>query len=205
MAERDRLDWIFDSEADELVSRYDRWAATYDDDNDEWGWRGPELVAEAALRLGRLDPHQSIYDAGCGTGRVGMALRRAGWRGSVVGLDMSVGMLEVAARSGAYDQLIRCSLFAVPLTDDVAGAIVSSGVFTHGHVGGAALGELARITMPGGVVSLTLRVDIEADIRRHADALADTGSWQLVERTAPQPMHPGRDETLQTITTWMVR
>lgn len=205
MGDEDRLDWIFRADEGSLESRYDRWAATYDDDHAEWGWRGPELVAEAVLRLGAVGPGLAICDAGCGTGKVGTALRRAGWTGEVVGLDFSQGMLDVAAATDAYDELLKCSLLDIPLPDDVVGAVVSSGVFTHGHVGGEAFRELARVTAAGGVVSVTLRLDIEDQLRPHAEALVDGGVWRLLERATPRPLHPDRDETMQTVTTWQVR
>jgi Xaa-Pro aminopeptidase len=48
----------------------------------------------------------------------------------------------------------------VPLQVDDAAAVVSSGVFTHGHVGGEAFAELCRITKPGGVIAVTQRLDL---------------------------------------------
>ena len=49
----DRLDWIFEDEADvSLESRYDTWATTYDANHDKWGWRGPDLVVEADFPCG---------------------------------------------------------------------------------------------------------------------------------------------------------
>ncbi|MEM9564662.1 MAG: methyltransferase domain-containing protein [Actinomycetota bacterium] len=209
MTEPDRLDEILAVWPDDLVARYDRWAATYDDDHDGWGWRGPELVVDAARRLGAraragTGRDRPIVDAGCGTGRLGVALRRAGWAGGLVGVDLSGGMLAVAARSGVYDHLILCSLYDVPFADGAVGAVVSSGVFTHGHVGGEAFAELARVTRPGGLVSVTQRLDVEVQLRPHTAALTEAGDWEPVERTPPAPLHPGRDETAQTITTWRV-
>jgi SAM-dependent methyltransferase len=212
MPDRDRLEWIFEA-ADEptasaeaaLAARYDEWADEYDDDNGGWGWLGPDLVAEAALRLAAPTPGCAIHDAGCGTGQAGIALRRAGWSGRVTGLDFSRGMLDKADRSDAYSNLIRCSLTDIPLADDVAAAVVSSGVFTHGHVGGESLAELARITKPGGSVTITQRVDVEAKLRPHAERLVEHNVWELVEQSEPRRLHPDRDEALQTIVSWRVR
>ncbi len=213
MAERDRLDWILntgvaaqDASTDDesLEARYDQWAGEYDDDHEEWGWRGPELVAEAVLRLRAIAADESIHDAGCGTGKAGLALRRGGWQGEIVGLDFSQGMLDVAETTEAYGQLIKCSLDEIPLPDDASGAVVSSGVFTHGHVGGEALGELARITRPGGVVAITQRLDIEDQLQPHIDRLIERGIWRLLERSSPASLHPQRNGALQTITTWQV-
>ncbi|MFK7920203.1 MAG: class I SAM-dependent methyltransferase [Ilumatobacter sp.] len=202
----DRLDWIFDGESSSsLEDRYDAWAASYDADHDEWGWRGPGLVAAATLRhLGRSRRDDTIIDAGCGTGKAGIALRNVGWTGRIVGLDFSQGMLDQAATFGVYDELIKCSLYDIELPDAVACAVVSSGVFTHGHVGGEALGELCRVTSPDGFVTLTRRVDL-ADFAQHVEALRVDGRWEEIERSEPERLHPDHNDTEQFVVTWQVR
>ena len=202
----DGIDRIFDTDQASLAATYDEWATSYDRDHDGWGWRGPEVVSEATLRLSAGSPPDAqIYDAGCGTGTAGIALRSAGWLGGISGLDFSKGMLDVAAESGAYQELIKCSLLDIPLQANAAHAVVSSGVFTHGHVGGEAFAELARITRPGGTVSVTQRVDIEAELAGHAQHLVERSVWTLLERTDPASFHPERnDHVLQTVTTWRV-
>lgn len=203
----DRLDWIFDGEATaSLEDRYDTWAETYDADHDQWGWRGPDLLAAATVRhIGALDAAATIVDAGCGTGKAAIALRKAGWSGRVVGVDLSRGMLDRASQSGAYDELIKCSLSDVPLADGCAVATVSSGVFTLGHVGGEALAELARITKPGGIVAVTQRIDLATGFEPYIQALCRAGEWEEIERTTPERLHPERDDTEQLIITWRIR
>jgi ubiquinone/menaquinone biosynthesis C-methylase UbiE len=202
----DRLYWILEDEATEsLESRYDTWAATYDANNDQWGWRGPDLVVEAAFRFAtNLDGDSVAIDAGCGTGQAGVALRKAGWSGRLIGLDFSQGMLDVAASSGAYDELVKCSLLDISLPTDSADVVVSSGVFTHGHVGGEALSELCRVTKAGGVVTVTQRVDFGAFMAPHAEELRDARAWEHLERSEPAFFHPDRDEIEQVVESWRV-
>jgi len=202
----DRLDWILEDEAIEsLESRYDTWAATYDSNHDQWGWRGPDLVVEAAFRFAtNLDGDSVAIDAGCGTGQAGVALRKAGWSGRLIGLDFSQGMLDVAASSGAYDELVKCSLLDISLPTDSADVVVSSGVFTHGHVGGEALSELCRVTKAGGVVTVTQRVDFGAFMAPHAEELSDARAWEHLERSEPAFFHPDRDEIEQVVESWRV-
>ncbi len=202
----DRLDWIFDTDnEDSLEARYDKWAETYDADNQAWGWRGPDLAAAAVLRNRRPSgDHNLIVDAGCGTGGVGLALRRNGWTGRLVGLDLSQGLLDHAAKSGAYDGLVKCSLYDIPLRDGAADVIVSSGVFTHAHVSGEAFAELYRITTSGGIVSVTQRLDVADRFESHIDALVLAGAWTQLERSTPERLHPERDDAEQYIITWQV-
>lgn len=201
----DRIDWIFDATGAALEERYDTWAATYDTDHDQWGWRGPDMVAEMAVRLvGRRDRTATIIDAGCGTGKAGIAVRRAGWTGRLVGLDLSQGMLDQAAASGVYDELVKCSLLDVPLPDHHAVAVVSSGVFTHGHVGGEAFAELCRVTEQRGVIATTVRLDLIDALEPHVEALQRGGQWQEIERSNPELLHPERDTTEQIVIAWQV-
>lgn len=202
----DRLEWIFDgAAASSLEDRYDAWASTYDADHDQWGWRGPDLAATATMRhVGAHDATATIIDAGCGTGKAGIALRTAGWTGGLVGVDLSQGMLDRASTLNVYDDLVKASLDDVPFVDGHAAATVSTGVFTHGHVGGHALAELCRITRPGGVVVVTRRLDLTGDFADHADRLRRAGAWEEVERSEPERLHPDRDDSEQVVVTWRV-
>ncbi len=202
----DKLDWIFDESAS-LAPKYDEWASTYDTDHDQWGWRGPDVVASAVLeRLGTAARNDTIIDAGCGTGKAGIALRAAGWTGRIVGLDLSQGMLDQALATGVYDDVACCSLTDVPLGAASAAAVVSSGVFTHGHVGGEAFGELCRITRTDGFVAITQRVDLADAFAPFSDALVEANEWVELNRTAPTNLHTGRgDDVRQSVITWQVR
>ena len=146
-----------------------------------------------------------IVDAGCGTGKVGIALRDAGWGGGLIGLDLSGGMLGQAAKSGAYDALIRGSLYDLPFSDDQAAATVSSGVFTLGHVGGEALAELGRRHPARRYRATTQRVDLAEGFAPYSDALCAAGRWAEIERTTPERLHPARDDSEQIVITWRVR
>jgi len=199
--EADFLDWIFDSDASDLTERYDRWASTYDTDHDEWGWRGPHIAAERLMAYG---PGSVVLDAGCGTGRVGVSLRSCGFEGELIGVDFSLGMLAAAERLGVYDQLIHATVLDLPLAKASVDAVVSTGVFTHGHVGGEGFAELVRVGRKGAAVVITVRQDIADDLMVHADSLEAAGEWCLVERSSPQQLHPSRDESLQSLVVWRI-
>ena len=199
--EADFLDWIFDSDASDLIERYDRWASTYDTDHDEWGWRGPHIAAERLMGYG---PGSVVLDAGCGTGRVGVSLRSCGFEGELIGVDFSLGMLAAAERLGVYDQLIHATVLDLPLAKASVDAVVSTGVFTHGHVGGEGFAELVRVGRKEAAVVITVRQDIADDLMIHADSLEAAGEWALVERSSPQQLHPSRDESLQSLVVWRI-
>ena len=140
----------------DIAAGYDAWAASYDAEMAAAGYRHPTIaLALLARHLPRgVGP---ILDAGVGTGLAGAWYGLLGWP-EVWGVDISAGMLAVAARKGSYAQLSRAVLGQrLDFADGQFAAVISTGVFTTGHVGAEALPELIRITSRGGVIVLTVK------------------------------------------------
>ena len=99
------------------------------------GYDYPRLIAE--YFVGRVSPDQSpVLDIGCGTGLVGVSLRKEGWSSELTGVDISQGMLEVAGRKKVYQKLICADLSdTLQLPQSHFGGMISAGTFTHGHLG----------------------------------------------------------------------
>ena len=129
---------------------YDDWAATYEDDF--VAASGYEYHLRIAQLFDHLKPRQTgrIGDIGCGTGIVGMALRQAGVTAAIDGIDISEGMLDVAAQKDVYE-----NLYCADLTDTASfpdtrfDAMISTGTFTHGHLGPETLANLFDLAAPG--------------------------------------------------------
>lgn len=135
---------------------YRQWAETYDSEFVEaTTYRFPALVVRTYLEAAGGQP---CLDVGCGTG----ALAAHFPEGAVLdGLDLSPEMLAVAARKGRYRTLIEANLKEpLPLPDAAYAGLVSSGTFTHGHVGAEALPELVRVLAPGALAVITVRAEI---------------------------------------------
>ena len=205
--ERDsRLQWIYASEGtDQLRERYDVWAADYDSDLGDLGWRAPQAAAATCARFASAGAE--ILDAGCGTGLVGVALAQIG-HNRIVGLDLSPGMLQRSAERGVYSELHEASLLdRLPFDDGRFGSVVSVGVFTLGHVDGSAFAELARVTSPGGHVTITFRDDSidQLGYRAAQQRLIDLGVWELVDLTDPMALlHEDGEDILLRAWTWRV-
>lgn len=205
--ERDsRLQWIYASRGtDQLRERYNVWATDYDSDLDDMGWKAPEVGAHRCNHF--ATPGAEILDAGCGTGLVGVALAEMGHR-RIVGFDLSDGMLQRSAARGVYAELHQGSLLErLPFDDGRFGSVVSVGVFTLGHVEGSAFAELARVTTPGGHVSITFRDDAvdELGYRAAQQRLIDCSIWELVELTEPMALiHEDDDDIMLRVWTWKV-
>lgn len=112
-------------------------------------WVGPVLDG-AGVHTG-----QRLLDVACGTGVVARhAADRIGSTGSVVGLDVNPAMLEVARdvrpeldwRTGDAGEL--------PFADDDFDVVTCQAGLMFFPDPTAALGEMARVTRPGGVVAV---------------------------------------------------
>ena len=145
---------------DDSRNLYRRWASTYDEDFiDATGYVYHDNVVHLFLDAGGA-AGGAIADVGCGTGVVGVSLGDLGVP-NVDGLDISPEMLEVARSkrtvhdTPAYRNLIEADLtVGVPIEDDTYHGIISTGVFTHGHLGPSALGEIVRISAPTALCAI---------------------------------------------------
>lgn len=145
---------------------YDSWATTFDEDvlGPSQDYVAHTYVAEAVKGTIADITTAEVLDAGCGTGLSGAAVVEAGAR-TVDGVDLSPGMLKVAAKRGIYRRLGTADLSkAIPDTRDASyDVVVCVGTLTHGHVGPVpALREFVRIVKSGGCVAATIIDDIWA-------------------------------------------
>jgi ubiquinone/menaquinone biosynthesis C-methylase UbiE len=113
------------------------------------------------LSLAGVKTGMRVLDVGCGTGVVTRDVaRRVGARGTVVGVDPSSALLAVARRrarleeSGARPSFRQGDGLALPFASasfDVALAVT---VLLHVPGSDRVLGEMARVTRPGGRVAV---------------------------------------------------
>jgi ubiquinone/menaquinone biosynthesis C-methylase UbiE len=123
----------------------------------------PARVLDLAAPAGS----DTIADIGCGNGRYLAELARRGFPGRVLGADLSLGMLRAArdhlntvatadATCSPSVALISADVAALPLRDGVADLTFASHMLYHVPEPAAALGELRRVTRPGGRVIIVL-------------------------------------------------
>ncbi len=180
------------SRPDEVAALYDGWAVSYEAEMAAAGYRHPSV---GVALLARYLPCGAapVLDAGCGTGLVGQWLGILGYP-VVEGLDISEGMLAVARGKSCYTRLHCLALGgALPFADAAFAGVISTGVFTTGHVGAEGLDELVRICRVGGVVVLTVKMAIWDG--GFAARIAEMGSVEVVEQTAPYVSMPGEAGT----------
>ena len=140
---------------------FDQYAPRFDQALTEGlAYRGPELLAaavDAACRARGRGPHFGrAVDLGCGTGLAGRLFRRR--VDSLVGVDLSPGMIEEARRGGAYDRLDVAEMLAF-LRDEVDGGadlILAADALVYVADLAPVLGEAARVLAPGGLLAVTV-------------------------------------------------
>ncbi|MEM6662945.1 MAG: class I SAM-dependent methyltransferase [Pseudomonadota bacterium] len=143
------LDQAYTIEGPEDAQRlYGAWAESYDDRfGADWGYIAPREIA-GLYRSAMTDADVPILDIGAGTGLVGEHLSDL----TVDAFDITPEMLAIARGKGIYRDLIQGDLTkSLDLADDSYGGVISSGTFTHGHVGPECLPELLRTVRPGGL------------------------------------------------------
>jgi ubiquinone/menaquinone biosynthesis C-methylase UbiE len=145
---------------------YDKVARRYDaikqfDQREE-----SRYVAEPLLqKLARIE-HPRILDVATGTARLPLALLRGHYAGQIVGLDLSLKMLQVArGKLLPYDDqvgLIWQDAGRLPFEDGAFDAVTSLEALEFFPHPLEALAEMVRVLAPGGVLFLTNRAGREA-------------------------------------------
>ena len=139
---------------DDNVELYSAWAEPYDNDFIEnMQYKLHFAVAEEFFSNGG---NGLILDVGAGTGALAQALLQKG-KFSIEATDISEEMLKVAKSKKIYERSFLSDLTEeIPMENDIYDGVVSSGTFTHGHVGPSAMVELVRVTKPGGLVTISV-------------------------------------------------
>jgi len=99
--------------------------------------------------------HTPIVDIGCGTGLLGKALQSKAL--TIDGIDISDAMLTDSQKTGLYRNLLNVDLTgSFDQIGDKYGAILSSGTFTHGHLGPTVLVRLLDIAKPDALFVIAI-------------------------------------------------
>ena len=183
----------------ELAAVYDRWSDSYDEYMDGVGYRHPAVCV--ALLARHVPPGKvRVLDAGVGTGIVGELLAIVGYH-AIDGIDISQGMLDKAAGKGLYADLRVADINEpLALVRDSYRAVISSGVFTTGHVGSQGLGQLLAVCETGGHVVITVKTGVwQDDVQPYLHALARDGKVRIIDQTDPYVSMPGDPNTIPSL------
>ena len=156
--------------ASDNIELYSVWAETYDMDFiNEMQYQLHFSVADEFILNGG---EGLVLDVGAGTGALAQALLQKG-KFSIEATDISEEMLEIAKSKNIYKRSFLSDLTKeVPVDNSFYDGVVSSGTFTHGHVGPSSIRELVRVTKPGGLITISINekhwisLDFEGEVEK---------------------------------------
>jgi ubiquinone/menaquinone biosynthesis C-methylase UbiE len=155
MREKPSLQNAYDLKSpDGNIKLYSVWAETYDSSYvDDMHYKLHFAVAEEFVFNGGKG---LILDVGAGTGALAEALLEKE-KFCIEATDISEEMLKVAVSKNIYERSFLSDLTKeIPANNGSYDGVVSSGTFTHGHVGPNSIGELVRVTKPGGLITISV-------------------------------------------------
>ena len=166
---------------EEIMQHYDKWGDKYDQDMVDWNYTGPKETVNIFNKYA-VGKNIKIFDAGCGTGLVGIELKKFGYT-NVDGADLSKKLLDLVPND-LYKKLEQIDLNK-PLNkkSNIYDAVLCVGTFTFGHVKPPALDELIRVLKNKGLICFTVNEGIyeEYGFDKKIKELTDNKSWKVKE------------------------
>ena len=168
---------------DEVMKYYDDWGIDnkYDQDMVDWSYTGPNETVSTFKKYAN-NKEIKIYDAGCGTGLVGIELKKSGYK-NFDGADLSQKLLDLVPKN-LYQNLSKVDLNQnLDIKDNEYGAVLCVGTFTFGHVRPPAIDEFIRITKNKGLLCFTINEGIyeEYGFDKKIKELTKNNLWKKKE------------------------
>jgi ubiquinone/menaquinone biosynthesis C-methylase UbiE len=134
-------------DSDDLIAGYNRTAKHY-----ARTLEGRADAKQLAAFAAKLQPGAKVADIGCAAGRDTQLLADAGL--NPVGVDLSVGLLEIARAKHPHLEFVLGDLRSLPFPNASLGGAWVSAVLHHVPTDQmpAAIAELARVLQPAGIL-----------------------------------------------------
>ena len=168
---------------EKVLEYYDNWTneSKYNQDMVDWQYTAPQ---HSVILFKQHAPNKDmrILDAGCGSGLVGMELKKEGFM-NLRGVDFSQSMLDLVPDE-IYNSIELIDLNK-PLyfKDNHFDAIMCVGTFTYGHVKAHSLNEFIRITKNNGLICFTVNEGIysEYEFDKKIEELSRNNLWRIIK------------------------
>ena len=169
--------------SEELLKYYQDWTNNnkYNKDMVDWNYTAPQETV-SVLKKYALNKNSKILDAGCGTGLVGIELKKYGYS-DIDGVDFSQNMMDLVPQ-GIYKKIKKIDLNkTLEFKDNIYDVVMCVGTFTYGHVKPRALDELIRIIKNNGFICFTINEGIyeEYGFDNKIRELTNNKSWKVKE------------------------
>jgi len=178
-----KLDIYKIKKPEELLKYYQDWTDNnkYNKDMVDWNYIAPQETV-SVLRKYALNKNSKILDAGCGTGLVGIELKKYGYL-NIEGVDFSQSMLDLVPQN-IYKKIEKIDLNKpLKFKNNIYDVVMCVGTFTYGHVKPHALDEIIRITKNKGLICFTINEGIyeEYGFDKKIKELTNNKLWNVKE------------------------
>jgi len=178
-----KLDIYKIKKPEELLKYYQDWTDNnkYNKDMVDWNYTAPQETV-SVLKKYALDKNSKILDAGCGTGLVGIELKKYDYS-NIEGVDFSQSMLDLVPKN-IYKKIEKIDLNKpLKFKNNIYDIVMCVGTFTYGHVKTHALDEIIRITKNKGLICFTVNEGIyeEYGFDKKIKELTNNKLWNIKE------------------------
>ena len=146
--------------AEEILGYYRNWTENnkYNQDMVDMNYTAPKETVSILIKY-VFQKDIKILDAGCGTGLVGIELKKHNYS-NIDGVDFSQNMLDLVPKD-IYKNLSKFDLNKpLKYKNNTYDVVICVGTFTYGHVKAHALDEFIRIIKKKGLICFTINEGI---------------------------------------------
>jgi predicted TPR repeat methyltransferase len=169
---------------DELCDLYNKWADTYEQELNSYGWNAPSQIALMMEKYVQ-DRKAPIFEIGIGPGNLGAFLRFELGYEVIDGVDISAKMVELSRRRGVFRNFFTedCSKGYTFLGNLQYKAVFLCGVFCRGHLDASWLYHIAPYVEKGGYLIFTCSPAnyVERNVAEHFEKLRST--YTLIDKS----------------------
>ncbi|XP_042209235.1 demethylmenaquinone methyltransferase-like isoform X4 [Homarus americanus] len=187
----------------QVTAMYDNWSKTYEENLGEGKYRAHIIAVDEVVRLVPEEQRRQVrvLDVGAGTGWVGTELLKLGFK-NLDALEPSEGMMNQLKSTGIYtlkyQEFLGLGQNTIP--SDTYDVVVVSGAMCEGHVPVRGIDDMVRVTKPGGLVVISMRLEFLETVEEyrnrlepHMNQLEQKGVWHKVARTVVPGYYCGKE------------